>query len=105
MTNRKGIIAMDLLLCTLGLCIGLVLAVVAADRVFIDGRDTVADAVPSYTGITNVVYGVGTTNMLNARLITAVFGSTGITNIWSGSAEAYGAIQAPDSKTLYLIQE
>lgn len=48
---------------------------------------------------------VGVTNLLNARLLGAVFGATGITNLWAGSQAAYDAIAVKDTKTLYFIEE
>ena len=57
---------------------------------------------------TNQVAGIAyiaATNVVNAKLVGNVYGSTGITNVWTGNQAAYDAIQVKDSKTLYFIEE
>ena len=78
------------------LCITGTLAL-KADAVYVDGVK-VPDSPPGPSA-------VAVTNIVNYRLLSAIFGSTGITNVWTGAKAAYDALPEKDNKTLYFTQE
>ena len=103
----------------------LIAFIVVADQVYVDGRVpaaaagapalTLADVTNTVNAIavtpaqvTNIFSVVGppqVTNIVTLMQYRSVFGSTGITNIWSGNQAAYDAISVKDANTLYFIEE
>ena len=86
------------------------LMVVIAMAVFAAGSDTVyvngvqQGSPPSMGTATNIA-AVVATNVVDAKLVGNVFGSTGITNIWTGEKATYDGMESKDPKTLYFTQE
>lgn len=113
-------------------CVCMLIAfIVVADQVYVDGRAPVAAAgAPALTladvtntvnaiavtpaQVTNIFSVVGppqVTNIVTLMQYRSVFGSTGITNVWAGSAADYITEtntppgKGADAKTAYLIWE
>ena len=91
----------------------LVAFIVVAEQVYVDGRVPAAAAgAPALTlaDVTNTVNAIAVTppqvtNIVTLMQYRSVFGSTGITNVWTGTQAAYDAISVKDAKTLYFIEE